>query len=99
MASGMTVAALGASVGLVLAIGGVIFAAEDRYVTEVEIAPLFQQQQQLIEDNKLGLLYFQLDRAMAERRRVIERDEPTPQALLDTIARLCREIAARGGRC
>lgn len=99
MSSGLTVAALAGAVGLIAAIVGATIAAEDRYVTEVELAPLFQQQQKLIEDNALRILYFQLDRAMAERRRIIEREEPTPQALLDTIARLCREISERGGHC
>jgi len=95
----MTVAALAGAVGLIAAIVGGAFAVEDRYVSEVELAPLFQQQQQLIGDNALRLLYFELDRAMAERRRLIERGEPTPRSLLDTLSRLCREITARGGHC
>lgn len=83
---------------ITMIVGGA-FAVEDRYVSKVELVPLFQQQQQLIGDNALRLLYFELDRSMAERRRLIERNEPTPQSLLDNISRLCREIAARGGRC
>lgn len=79
---------------ITMVVGGV-FAFEGRYATHVEVGEV----EQLAGSNTLLILYTQLDRAMAERRRLIEAEQPTPQSLLDTIARLCRDIAARGGRC
>lgn len=95
MTRGLSVAALGGALTLIVALVGAVFAVEDRYVSEPEMVEVEKQ----VAGNTLLILYTQLDRAQFQAREFEKRGQSVPRALIDQINRLCRQIRSLGGQC